>query len=207
MSRYTGPRCKIMRREQMDLGLTSGTKPLESKCNLQTTPGVHGARRSGTKTEYGTQLREKQKAKRIYGVKERQFANYFVKASRLKGSTGDNLLSLLECRLDNVVYRMGFGSTRAEARQLVNHCGIVVNGQVINIASYSVKSGDIVGVNNKAKSQLRIQSAMTIAQARPANDWIDVDFSEQSGTFKRIPERSDLPADINMQLIVELYSK
>lgn len=206
MARYLGPRCKLARREKMDLSLTSGVRALDSKCKLDTAPGQHGARR-GRETEHGIQLREKQKVRRIYGVLERQFENYFKKATRLKGSTGENLLKLLERRLDNVVYRMGFGATRAEARQLVNHKGITVNGKVVNIPSYMVAPGDVVGVREAAKQQLRVQSALALAQARPTCDWLEVDASAFSGTFKNAPDRDRLPADINEQLIVELYSK
>lgn len=206
MARYLGPRCKLSRRERMDLSLTSGVRPLDSKCKLDTAPGQHGARR-GRETEHGVQLREKQKVRRMYGVLERQFENYFKKATRLKGSTGENLLKLLERRLDNVVYRMGFGATRAEARQLVTHKGILVNGKSVNIPSYLVSAGDVISVRERSKSQQRIQSALTLAQARPTLDWIDVDSANFSGTFKNAPDRDHLPPDINEQLIVELYSK
>jgi small subunit ribosomal protein S4 len=190
----------------MDLSLTSGVRPLDTKCKLDTAPGQHGARR-GRETEHGVQLREKQKVRRIYGILERQFENYFKKATRLKGSTGENLLKLLERRLDNVVYRMGFGSTRAEARQLVSHRCILVNGKVVNIPSYLLSPGDIVSVREGSKGQLRIQSALTLAQARPGCDWLEVDAAAFSGTFKNAPDRDRLPPDINEQLIVELYSK
>lgn len=206
MARYLGPRCKLSRREKTDLLLTSGVRPLDSKCKADQAPGQHGARR-GRETEHGLQLREKQKVKRIYGVLERQFENYFKKATRLKGSTGENLLKLLETRLDNVVYRMGFGSTRAEARQMVSHKAILVNGNVVNIPSYLVKPGDVVSVREKAKQQLRIQSSLTLAQNRAECDWLEVDASALSGTFKSVPDRMALPAEINEQLIVELYSK
>lgn len=206
MARYLGPRCKLARRERMDLSLTSGVRSLDSKCKLDTAPGQHGARR-GRETEHGLQLREKQKVRRIYGILERQFKNYFKKAMRLKGSTGENLLKLLERRLDNVVYRMGFGSTRAEARQLVSHGGILVNGKPVNIPSYLVAPGDVVSVREGSKTQLRIQSALTLSQARPPCAWIEVDAAAFSGTFKNVPDRIDLPPDINEQLIVELYSK
>lgn len=206
MARYLGPRCKLARREKMDLSLTSGVRPLDTKCKLDTAPGQHGARR-GRETEHGVQLREKQKVRRIYGILERQFENYFKKATRLKGSTGENLLKLLERRLDNVVYRMGFGSTRAEARQLVTHRGILVNGKVVNIPSYLLSAGDVVSVRERAKTQLRIQSALTLAQGRAACDWLEVDGSAFTGTFKNAPDRDRLPTDINEQLIVELYSK
>lgn len=206
MARYLGPRCKLARREKMDLSLTSGVRPLDSKCKLDTAPGQHGARR-GRETEHGTQLREKQKVRRIYGILERQFENYFHEASRQKGSTGENLLKLLERRLDNVVYRMGFGSTRAEARQLVSHKAILVNGKTVNIPSFLVSPGDVVSLREGAKSQLRVQSALTLSQARVPCEWLEVDTSALSGTFKSIPDRMDLPPDISEQLIVELYSK
>lgn len=206
MARYLGPRCKLSRRERADLSLTSGIRPLDSKCKLDTAPGQHGARR-GRETEHGVQLREKQKVRRIYGILERQFKNYFKKASRLKGSTGENLMKLLERRLDNVVYRMGFGGTRAEARQLVTHCAILVNGKVVNIPSYLLSPGDIVSIRERARTQIRIQSALAFAQARPSCDWIEVDAGNFTGTFKNPPDRDRLPPDINEQLIVELYSK
>lgn len=206
MARYLGPRCKLSRRERMDLSLTSGVRPLDTKCKLDSAPGQHGARR-GRETEYGLHLREKQKVRRIYGILERQFENYFKKATRLKGSTGENLLKLLERRLDNVVYRMGFGATRAEARQLVTHCGILVNGKVVNIPSYLLAAGDIVSIRDTAKGQLRIQSALTLAQARANCDWLEVDSAALTGTFKNVPDRDRLPQDINEQLIVELYSE
>jgi small subunit ribosomal protein S4 len=206
MARYLGPRCKLSRRERADLSLTSGVRPLDTKCKLDTAPGQHGARR-GRETEHGVQLREKQKVRRIYGVLERQFENYFKKASRLKGSTGENLLKLLERRLDNVVYRMGFASTRAEARQLVNHGGILVNGKSVNIPSYLVAAGDMVSVREKSRTQLRIQAALTLAQSRPACEWLEIDAAAFAGTFKNAPDRDQLPPDINEQLIVELYSK
>jgi len=190
----------------MDLSLTSGVRPLDTKCKLDTAPGQHGARR-GRETEHGVQLREKQKVRRIYGILERQFENYFKKATRLKGSTGDNLLKLLERRLDNVVYRMGFGSTRAESRQLVSHRCILVNGKIVNIPSYLCSPGDVVSVREGSKTQLRIQSALTLSQSRPSCDWLEVDPTAFAGTFKNAPDRDRLPPDINEQLIVELYSK
>lgn len=206
MARYTGPRCKLSRRQGTDLSLLSGVRSLDTKCKLETPPGVHGARR-GRETEYGLQLREKQKVRRIYGVMEKQFRNYFKKAARLKGSTGENLLKLLECRLDNVVYRMGFGSTRAEARQLVSHRAILVNGKTVNIPSYDLLPGDVVSVRESKKSQLRIQGALSLAQSRAACGWVEVDSSDLKGTFKQAPDRADLPSDIVEKLIVELYSK
>lgn len=206
MARYLGPRCKLSRREKTDLLLTSGVRSIESKCKFEAAPGQHGQRR-GRQTEHGDQLREKQKARRMYGILERQFANYFKMATRLKGSTGENLLKLLERRLDNVVYRMGFGSTRAEARQLVSHKCIMVNGRVVNIPSYLLSPGDVVSVREGAKTQLRIQSALTLAQSKPACDWLEMDQGAFTGTFKNAPDRDRLPPDINEQLIVELYSK
>jgi len=206
MARYIGPKCKLSRREGTDLFLKSGAKALDSKCNLETAPGMHGARR-GRLSEYGTQLREKQKVRRLYGVLEKQFRGYYKEAARRKGATGENLLQLLEQRLDNVVYRMGFGSTRAESRQLVSHKSILVNDNVVNIASYQVQAGDIVSIREKSKTQLRIKSAVELAANRSPVEWVEVDSGKLSGTFKALPERSDLPADINENLIVELYSK
>jgi len=206
MARYIGPRLKRSRRVKMDLSLTSGVRPLDSKCKFETAPGQHGARR-GRETGHGTQMREKQVVRWMYGILERQFENYFKKATRLKGSTGDNLMKLLERRLDNVVYRMGFAATRAEARQLVSHKAILVNGKTVNIPSYLLKAGDVVALRERAKTQLRVQSALTLALARPACDWLDVDAANFSGTFKNAPDRDRLPSDINEQLIVELYSK
>lgn len=206
MARYIGPKCKLARRERSDLSLKSGVRALDSKCKLDTAPGMHGARR-GRETEYGTQFREKQKVRRIYGIMERQFRNYFKKAASSKGATGETLLKLLECRLDNVVYKMGFGSTRSEARQLVAHRAILVNGKIVNIPSYSLAAGDVVSIKERSKTQLRIQSALTLAQARPGCSWLEVDLNELSGVFKQMPERADLPSDINEKLIVELYSK
>jgi small subunit ribosomal protein S4 len=206
MARYIGPKCKLSRREGTDLQLKSGVRALESKCKAETAPGMHGARR-GRLSDYGVQLREKQKVRRIYGVLEKQFRNYYKEAARLKGATGENLLQLLESRLDNVVYRMGFGSTRSEARQLVSHKGILVNGRVVNIPSYQVAPGDVVSVREKAKKQLRIQSAMGFAELRLDPVWIEVNVEKLEGTFKSKPERQDLPSEINENLIVELYSK
>ena len=206
MARYLGPTCKLSRREGTDLFLKSGVRSLESKCKADAVPGVHGARR-GRLSDYGLQLREKQKVRRIYGVLERQFRNYYKKAASLNGSTGENLLKLLEGRLDNVVYRMGFGSTRAEARQIVSHRSVTVNGQVVNIASYQVSAGDVVAVREKAKNQLRIKNALNLASQRTVVEWLEVDATKMEGTFKALPERAELSADINEQLIVELYSK
>lgn len=206
MARYLGPKCKLARREGTDLFLKSGVRPLESKCKAETIPGQHGARR-GRLSDYGVQLREKQKVRRMYGILERQFASYYKEAARRKGATGENLLQLLECRLDNVVYRMGFGSTRAESRQLVSHKAILVNGAVVNVASYQVAPGDVVSVRPKAKEQLRIKSAIELAGQRTAVEWITVDTTKQEGQFTRKPDRADLSQDINENLIVELYSK
>lgn len=206
MARYIGPTCKLSRREGTDLFLKSGARALDSKCKLETAPGQHGQRR-GRLSDYGVQLREKQKVRRIYGVLEKQFRGYYKEAARRKGASGENLLKLLESRLDNVVYRMGFGSTRAESRQLVAHKAISVNGKTVNIASYQVAEGDVIAVREKAKKQLRIQNAINIAGQRSNVEWLDVNAEKKEGVFKRVPDRSDLPADINENLIVELYSK
>lgn len=206
MARYIGPKCKLSRREGTDLFLKSGSRALESKCNMETAPGQHGQRR-GRLSDYGLQLREKQKVRRIYGVLERQFSGYYKEAARRKGATGENLLQILECRLDNLVFRMGFGATRAEARQLVSHKSITVNGQVVNIPSYQVKTGDVVAVREKSKNQLRIAQSLELNSSRGFVAWVEVDANKKEGVFKSIPERSDLPADINENLIVELYSK
>lgn len=206
MARYIGPKCKLSRREGTDLFLKSGVRALDSKCKIETKPGMHGAGR-GRLSDYGLQLREKQKVRRIYGILEKQFRGYYKEAARVKGATGENLLQLLETRLDNVVYRMGFGSTRAESRQLVSHKAIAVNGKVVNIASYKIKSGDVVAIREKAKAQLRIKGALELASQRGDLAWIDVDSKKMEGTFKAVPERSELSAEINEQLIVELYSK
>jgi len=206
MARYLGPKLKLSRREGTDLFLKSGVRAIDSKCKLTTAPGQHGAR--GTRpTEYGIQLREKQKVRRIYGILERQFRNYYHAADQMKGNTGVNLLELLEGRLDNVVYRMGFGATRAEARQLVSHKSIVVNGQVVNIPSFKVSANDVVSIREKSKEQARIKAALELAQQREAAPWLEVDANKLEGSFKRLPERSELSADINEQLIVEYYSK
>ncbi len=206
MARYLGPKLKLSRREGTDLFLKSGVRAIDTKCKIDNAPGVHGARR-GRLSEYGVQLREKQKVRRIYGVLEKQFRNYYKEAARLKGNTGENLLQLLEGRLDNVVYRMGFGATRAEARQLVSHKAILVNGKVVNVPSFNVAANDVVTIREKAKKQSRIVAALEVAEQREKPTWIEVDASKMEGTFKRLPERSDLSADINEQLIVELYSK
>ena len=206
MARYLGPTCKLSRREGTDLFLKSGVRPLESKCRHESAPGQHGQRR-GRLSDYGVQLREKQKVRRIYGVLEKQFRNYYRDAASQKGNTGENLLTLLEKRLDNVVYRMGFGATRAESRQLVAHNSILVNGQKVNIASFRVQEGDVVGLREKSKKQLRVQTALQLAAQRGEVEWMQVDSNKMEGTFTRNPDRSDLPAEINENLIVELYSK
>lgn len=206
MARYLGPTCKLSRREGTDLFLKSGVRPLESKCKAETLPGVHGARK-GRLSDYGIQLREKQKVRRIYGVLERQFSSYYKEAARQKGATGENLLRILESRLDNVVYRMGFGATRAESRQLVAHKAITVNGKTVNIASFHVSPGDVVAVREKAKSQLRIQQALALSAQRAEAEWLEVSAGKMEGVYKNHPDRSELSTEINESLIVELYSK
>ena len=206
MARYLGPKLKLSRREGTDLFLKSGVRPLDSKCKAETIPGQHGARR-GRLSDYGVQLREKQKVRRTYGVLEKQFRGYYKEAARLKGATGENLLQLLECRLDNVVYRMGFGCTRAESRQLVSHKSILVNGQVVNIPSFQVEAGDTVTVRERSRSQLRIQGALNLAAQRSSVDWVEVNVDRLEGVLKAYPERDELPSEINENLIVELYSK
>ncbi len=207
MARYLGPKCKLSRREGVDLSFKSGVRSYEQKCRSESAPGQHGQRR-GRLSDYGVQLRAKQRLRRTYNMLERQFKNYYKEAARQKGATGENLLKLLECRLDNVVYRMGFAATRAEARQLVSHKAILVNGVVVNIPSYQVKPGDEVSVRDKAKNQLRIQAALEMADQRPSMSNIEVDKDAKKGIFKTFPDRQeDLPADINENLIVELYSK
>jgi small subunit ribosomal protein S4 len=206
MARYIGPKCKLSRREGTDLGLKSRVRALDSKCNMEKVPGQQGERRR-RQSDYGLQLREKQKVRRIYGVLEKQFRNYYKKAAQRKGATGDNLLKLLEGRLDNVVYRMGFGSTRAEARQLVSHKAILVNGQTVNIPSYQVSPEDVISVREKSRNQVRIQNSLALAEQYEFPEWVEVDVKGMSATFKRVPDRSELPAEISEQLIVELYSK
>ena len=206
MARYIGPKCKLMRREGTDLYLKSRVRPVDSKCNMEKVPGQSGDRRRRL-SDYGVQLREKQKVRRLYGILERQFRNYYKEAARVKGATGENLLRLLESRLDNVVYRMGFGSTRAEARQLVSHKSITVNGKVVNVASFTVRPEDTVAVSEKAKKQDRIKNSLGLAEQYGLPEWVEVDSKGMSGTFKRLPDRVELPAEINEQLIVELYSK
>src|SRR5882724_8464663 len=207
MARYVGPKCKLARREGTDLFLKSGSRPLETKWKLSVPPGgVKGERRTRL-SDYGLQLREKQKLRRMYGVLERQFANYYEAAARKTGVTGENLLKLLECRLDNVVYRMGFAATRAEARQLVSHKSMLVNEKPVTIASYQVKAGDVVQVREKSRKQLRIQAAMTVAQQVGLPDWVELNDKEFRGVFKTAPARDDVLPDINENLVVELYSK
>jgi len=206
MARYTGPTCKQARREGVDLFLKSRARSVDTKCNLEKAPGQAGDRRRRV-SDYGIQLREKQKVRRIYGVVEKQFRNYYTMAAAQKGATGENLLRLLEQRLDNVVYRMGFGATRAEARQLVVHKAVMVNGRTLNIPSYQVQEADEIALRDKAKKQIRVQNALALAEQYGFVDWIQVDTKALKGLFNRIPDRSDLPADINESLIVELYSK
>jgi small subunit ribosomal protein S4 len=207
VARYTGPKAKLSRREGTDLFLKSARRSLADKCKLDSKPGQHG-RTSGARTsDYGNQLREKQKVKRIYGVLERQFRRYFAEAERRKGNTGETLLQLLESRLDNVVYRMGFGSTRAEARQLVGHKAILVNGVASNVPSMQIKAGDIVSVREKSQKQARIVEALSLAEQGGLPSWVAVDAKKFEGTFKGVPERSDIAGDINESLIVELYSR
>jgi len=207
VARYVGPRCKLSRREGTDLGLKSARRSLDSKCKLDSKPGQHG-RTSGARTsDYGKQLREKQKVKRIYGTLERQFRRYFAMASRTKGNTGESLLKLLESRLDNVVFRMGFGSTRAEARQLVSHRAILINGRVCNIPSAQVRPNDVVSITEKSRGQARIISSLELAEANGFPQWVTVDSKKMEGVFKQMPDRADLPAEINESLIVELYSR
>jgi len=207
VARYIGPKAKLSRREGTDLFLKSARRSLESKCKLDSKPGQHG-RTSGARTsDYGNQLREKQKVKRMYGVLERQFRRYFAEADRRKGNTGETLLQLLESRLDNVVYRLGFASTRAEVRQLVSHKAIVVNGGVVNIPSYQVKVGDVVSVREKAKKQVRIAEALSLAEQSGFPMWISVDAKKMEGSLKTLPDRSDFNQEVNESLIVELYSR
>ena len=207
MARYLGPKAKLARREGTDLYLKSARHPIGDKAKFDSKPGQHG-RTSGSRTsDFGLQLREKQKVKRMYGVLERQFRRYFAEAERRRGNTGANLMLLLESRLDNVVYRMGFGSTRAEARQLVSHKSVTVNGQVVNIASYSVKAGDAVSIREKAKKQLRVQDALKLAGGIGLPDWVQVDAAKMEGVFKKAPDRDQFGAEINESLIVELYSR
>ena len=209
MARYIGPTCKLARREGADLSLKSPARAIDSKCKLEQKPGQHGpVARKGKLSDYATQLREKQKVKRIYGLLERQFRNYYKKASTKKGNTGENLLQFLETRLDNVVYRMGFAVTRPAARQLVSHRGVLVNGKSVNLPSYQVKAGDAITLSERAQKQMCVQEALNVSSTMDLTPgWIEVDSKKFSGVFKAVPDRSDLPADINEALIVELYSK
>ena len=207
MARYIGPKAKLSRREGTDLFLKSARRSLDSKCKLDVKPGQHGAKSGARTSDFGNQLREKQKVKRMYGILERQFRRYFAEADRRKGNTGETLLKLLESRLDNVCYRMGFGSTRAEARQLVSHKAFTVNAQVVNIASFQVKAGDVIAVRDKSKKQVRIVEALSLAEQIGMPSWVAVDAKKMEGTFKGAPDRSDIAADVNESLIVELYSR
>jgi len=206
MARYLGPKCKLARREGTDLFLKGRGRSLDTKCKMDKTPGQHGDKRQRL-SDYALQLREKQKVRRIYGVLERQFRGYYKEAVRRRGSSGENLLQLLECRLDNVVYRMGYGATRAEARQLVSHKAIEVNGKTLNIPSYQVKAEDVISIREKSRNQLRIKSSLDSTEGHGFPEWVDVNVKNMSGVFKSVPERAELPADINELLIIELYSK
>ena len=210
MARYLGPKCRLSRREGVDLFLKQRGRSIEAKCRFETPPGQHGAGRRRPRprqTDYALQLREKQKLRRLYGVLEKPFRNYYRMAAKRKGATGELLLQILERRLDNVVYRMGFGSTRAESRQLVSHKAITVNDRVVNIASYLVSPGDRVAVREKARGQARIKESLELAEQNGFAGWIEVDLKKLDGVFLHIPERSELPPDIQEQLVVELYSK
>ncbi len=208
MARYIGPTCKLARREGADLSLKSPARALDSKCNLEQKPGQHGASKRARLSDYAVQMREKQKVKRIYGLLERQFRNYYRKASTQKGATGENLLRMLEARLDNIVYRMGFAVTRAQARQLVAHKAVLVNDKCVNLPSYQVKAGDVVALSERARKQLRVEEALKVSQEMDlVPGWIEVDSKKMVGAVKALPERSDLPSDINENLIVELYSQ
>jgi len=209
MARYTGPTCKLARREGSDLNLKSPARAIDSKCKLEQKPGQHGpVARKGKLSDYATQLREKQKVKRIYGLLERQFRGYYAKAARRKGNTGESLLQMLEQRLDNVIYRMGFAVTRPQARQLVSHKGVLVNGKTVNLPSFQVKAGDNIQLSEKAQKHLNVTEALTLAQQMDLTPgWCEVDAKKFSGVFKAVPDRADLPSDINEALIVELYSK
>lgn len=208
MARYIGPTCKLARREGTDLFLKSPARPIDKKCKIDQKPGQHGTAKKAKNSDYSLQLREKQKVKRIYGVLERQFRRYYFEANRRRGATGENLLQLLECRLDNVVYRLGFAVTRAQARQMVSHRGVKVNGRIVNLPSFQVKVGDIVALADRAKEQLRVKEALTLSQEMDLTPgWLEIDAAKAEGVFKQVPDRSDLSADINENLIVELYSK
>ncbi|MCL4774519.1 MAG: 30S ribosomal protein S4 [Burkholderiaceae bacterium] len=207
MARYTGPKARLSRREGTDLFLKSARRGLDTKCKLDSKPGQHGRTSGARPSDYGTQLREKQKVKRMYGVLERQFRRYFAEAERRKGNTGENLLKLLESRLDNVIYRMGFGSTRAEARQLVSHKSVTVNGEAVSIPSMMVRPNDIIAIREKARKQARIQDALNLAEQSGFPSWVSVDRTKMEGVFRNMPDRTDLAGDINESLIVELYSR
>ncbi|WP_343154711.1 30S ribosomal protein S4 [Buchnera aphidicola (Pseudoregma panicola)] len=206
MAKYLGPKLKLSRREGTDLFLKSGLRSIDTKCKISSFPGQHGIKKTRI-SDYGVQFREKQKVKRLYGILEKQFRNYYKKASKIKGNTGENLLKLLERRLDNVVYRMGFGSTRSESRQLVSHKTILVNDKIVNIPSYQVNINDIIKIKKSSKNQSRIKASLEISKQYEKFLWIDVNISDMIGTFKQIPERNDLSSDINEHLIVEFYSK
>jgi small subunit ribosomal protein S4 len=206
MARYIGPKCKLSRREGTDLLLKSRARPIESKCQIDKIPGEHGGKAKRL-SDYALQLREKQKLRRIYGILERQFRRYYKEAAKKKGSTGEVLLQILESRLDNVVYRMGFGSTRSEARQLVSHRAILVNGKSVNIPSYQVNPNDEIQIREKCRKQLRIQDSLNVAEQYGLPEWVEVDVKKMAGVFKQVPDRSELPSEINEQLVVELYSK
>ena len=207
MARYLGPKAKLSRREGTDLFLKSARRSLDSKCKLDVKPGQHGLKSGARTSDYGNQLREKQKVKRMYGVLEKQFRRYFEQADSRKGNTGANLLTILESRFDNVVYRMGFGSTRAEARQLVSHKAMTVNGKSVNIPSYMVKAGDVIAVRDKSKKQNRVVEALQLAQQVGMPSWVEVNIEKAEGTFKATPDRDQFAADVNESLIVELYSR
>ncbi len=207
MARYTGPKEKLARREGCDLDLKSAVRSFDSKCDAGKPPGQHGATSGARQSDYGQQLRAKQRAKRTYGVLERQFRIYFNRAAGMRGNVGEHLLEILERRLDNVVYRMGFGSTRAEARQLVSHCAVSVNGKKVNIPSYQVKPGDVIAIREKAKKQERIASSLKLAESVGFPDWVTVDTKKLEGTFKNVPARDEFAKDINESLIVEFYSR
>jgi small subunit ribosomal protein S4 len=207
LARYIGPKCKLSRREGTDLFLKSARRSLDSKCKLESKPGQHGRTSGARLSDYGVQLREKQKLKRMYGVLEKQFRKYFAEAERRRGNTGETLIQLLESRLDNVVYRMGFGSTRAEARQLVNHRAIELNGHTADIPSMLVKSGDVISVREKAKAQGRIRESLDLATGNGLPQWVEVDSGKLAGTFKQAPDRADVARDVNESLVVELYSR
>ena len=208
MARYTGPKCKLSRREGTDLFLKSARRALDTKCKADSKPGQHGRTSGARLSDYGVQLREKQKVKRMYGVLERQFRRYFAEAERRKGNTGANLIQILETRLDNVVYRMGFGSTRAEARQLVSHCAVEINGKSVNVPSLQVRVGDVITIRERAKKQTRVQDALQLAeQSGGFPSWVDVDPKKMEGKFKSVPERGEVAQDVNESLVVELYSR